>query len=144
MSECELPKYKNSPEDIRKILETSKTIAVVGLSPKPERPSQGIYFYLKSQGYNVFGVNPGISELRGDKVYGSLKDIPVPIDIVDIFRAPDAVPEIVEESIKLNVKCIWMQEGIVHNQAAEKAMQSGIFVVMNRCIFKDHKRIFSL
>lgn len=135
---CEFPKFNASSAEIKALLETAKTIAVVGISPKEGRPSHWISVYLMEKGYRVIGVNPGISALFGEKVYKSLLDIPEPIDIVDIFRRPDAVPEIVEQAIKKKAKAIWMQEGIVHNEAAERAKKAGLMVVMNRCIYKEH------
>ena len=137
--ECELPKSNASSKEISDILASAKTIAVVGISPKEDRPSHGISRYLMDRGYTVIGVNPGISELFGQKVYKSLSDIAEPIDIVDIFRPSDAVPGIVDEAIKKKAKVIWMQEGIVHNEAAERARQAGLIVVMNKCIYKEHK-----
>lgn len=139
MAECEFPKSNASSAEIGKLLKESKTIAVVGISPKPERPSHGIYQYLKDVGYRVYGVNPGQTEILGDKIYKNLIDIPDNIDIVDIFRTPDAVPAIVDEALQKKAKAIWMQEGIVHNAAAEKARAAGMTVVMNKCIYKEHR-----
>ncbi len=141
--ECEIPKFNASSSEIKSILENSKTIAVVGISPKPERPSYGIALYLMEQGYKVIGVNPGISEFEGHKVYKSLSEIPDEIDIVDIFRKPEDVPAIVEEAIKKKAKVIWMQQGIVNNEAAELAKKAGMKVVMNRCIAVDHGALLS-
>lgn len=127
-------------ERITDLLQTAKTIAVVGLTDTPLRPSYGVSSYMQSQGYRIIPVNPNITESLGEKAYASLLDVPGPIDIVDIFRRSDAVPEIVDQAIQLKVPAIWMQEGVVHPEAAEKARQAGIFVVMDRCILKDHRR----
>ena len=125
----------------RKFYVTAKTIAVIGASPKPERPAHWISVYLKEQGYRVIPVNPGQTEVLGDKCYKSLTDIPEAVDIVDIFREPNAVPAIVDEAIAKKAKVIWMQEGIVHNAAAEKAKAAGLKVVMNKCIYKEHQAL---
>jgi len=114
---------------------------VVGASPKRERPSHRISIYLKDHGYKVVPVNPGQTEILGDPSYRSLSEVPEPVDIVDIFRDPAAVPGIVEEAIAKKAKAIWMQEGIVHNAAAEKARAAGLKVVMNKCIYKEHAAI---
>src|SRR6185295_3385021 len=108
--ECEFPQSNATSEEIAEILRTAKTIAVIGASPKPERPAHWISIYLKEQGYKVIPVNPGQTEVLGDKCYKSLSEIPEPIDIVDIFREPRAVPAIVIEAIAKKAKVIWMQE----------------------------------
>jgi predicted CoA-binding protein len=136
--ECEFPKSNATDAEIGEMLASAKTIAVVGISPKAERPSHWIAKYLMDHGYRVFGVNPGLSELFGQRVYKTLADVPEPIDIVDIFRQPDAVPLIVDDAIKLKAKVIWMQQGIVNNQAADTARAAGLKVVMNKCIYKEH------
>jgi predicted CoA-binding protein len=136
--DCEFPTSNATSDEIKKILAESKNIAVVGLSRKPDRPSFDIALYLIESGYHVFGVNPGIPEFMGEPVYKSLKDIPGPVDIVDIFRSPDAVPEIVEEAIEKKAKVIWMQSGIVNNAAADRARAAGLKVVMNKCIKVEH------
>jgi predicted CoA-binding protein len=136
--ECEFPKSNASPDEIGALLSAAKNIAVVGISPKEERPSHWIAAYLMDHGYNVAGVNPGVHALFGRPVYKSLAEVPGPVDIVDIFRRSDAVPEIVDQAIAIKAKSIWMQEGIVHNAAAEKARAAGLVVVMNKCIYKEH------
>ena len=136
--ECEFPASNATPHEIATILRQAKTIAVVGLSPKPERPSHGVSAYMQAHGYRIIPVNPGHPEILGENSYKSLLDVPVPIDIVDIFREPSAVPEIVDQAIQKGAKVIWMQEGIVHNAAAEKARAAGLQVVMNKCIYKEH------
>jgi predicted CoA-binding protein len=126
-----------SDGEIDALLSSAKTIAVVGISPKEERPSHWIAAYLMDHGFKVFGVNPGIGELFGQPVYKSLADVPEAVDIVDIFRESSAVPAIVDQAIALKAKAIWMQEGIVNNAAADKARAAGLKVVMNKCIYKE-------
>lgn len=126
-------------DPIAEVLKRSKTIAVVGLSCNPLRASHGVSAYMQSQGYRIIPVNPHIEECLGEKAYPSLLDVPDEIDIVNIFRRPQFVEEVVEEAIQLKVPAIWMQEEVVHEQAAEKARRAGIFVVMDRCILKDHR-----
>ena len=125
-------------EKIAELLKSAKTIAVVGLSDNPARTSYGVSAYMQSQGYRIIPVNPAISEALGEKAYPTLSEVPEKIDIVNVFRRSEYVPEVVEEAIRLGVPAIWMQEGVVHQEAAEKARQAGIFVVMNRCILKEH------
>ncbi len=139
--ECEFPQLNATPEEIKTILKETHVIAVVGLSPKPERPSYGVSAYMQQQGYQIIPVNPGQKEILGEKVYPSLLDIPTPIDMVNIFREPNAVPEIVDQAIAKKAKVIWMQEGIVHNEAADKARDAGLKVVMNKCLYKEHVRL---
>ena len=127
-------------DQIAELLKNAKTIAVVGLTDSPYRPSYGVSRYMQSQGYRIIPVNPLIAESLGEKSYGSLLDVPEKIDIVNIFRRSEHVPEVVEEAIRLKVPAIWMQEGVLHEEAAEKARQAGIFVVMDRCILKEHRR----
>jgi len=128
-------------EKIAELLRSAKTIAVVGLSNNPARTSNGVSAYMQSQGYRIIPVNPAISEALGEKAYPTLSEVPEKIDIVNVFRRPEHVPEVVDEAIRLGVPAIWMQEGVVHEEAAEKARQAGIFVVMNRCILKEHGRL---
>jgi predicted CoA-binding protein len=125
-------------ERITELLRSAKTIAVVGLSDNPLRTSYGVSEYMQSRGYRIIPVNPAIAESLGEKAYASLSEVPEKIDIVNIFRRSEFVPEIVEEAIQLKVPAIWMQEGVVHQAAAEKARLAGIFVVMDRCILKEH------
>ena len=130
-----------APTDIDRIselLKSAKTIAVVGLTDCPIRPSYGVSHYMQSQGYRIIPINPNITEWEGEKAYSSLLDVPQKIDIVNVFRRPDAVPEVVEQDIQIKAPAVWMQEGVVHHQAAEKARQAGIFVVMDKCILKEH------
>jgi hypothetical protein len=127
-------------ERIADLLKKSKTIAVVGLTDNPLRPSFGVSSYMQSQGYRIIPVNPNVRDSLGEKAYANLLDVPEKIDIVNIFRRPEAVPEVVDQAIQLNVPAIWMQEGVVHEEAAETAHKAGIFVVMDRCILKEHMR----
>ena len=124
------------------LLRDAKTIAVVGLSDSPFRASHGVSAYMQSQGYHIIPVNPTIECALGEVSIGSLLDVKDKIDIVNIFRRPEFVPEIVDQAIQLKVPAIWMQEGVVHEAAAEKARQAGITVVMDRCILKEHRRRF--
>ena len=119
-----------------------KTIAVVGLSDDPFRPSHGVSAYLQAQGYKVIPVNPRIDEALGEKSYPSLLDVPERIDLVDIFRRPEFVGEIVQQAIDLKIPAVWMQEGVINQSAAAKARAAGLFVVMDHCILKEHKTRF--
>jgi len=127
-------------ERITELLKNSKTIAVVGLTDSPLRPSYGVSSYMQSQGYRIIPVNPNVKDSLGERAYPSLLDVPEKIDIVNIFRRPDAVPDVVDQAIQLKVPAIWMQEGVVHEAAAEKARKAGIYVVMDLCILKEHMR----
>lgn len=126
---------------IRRILKDSKTIAVFGLSPKPQRPSHQVARYLMAAGYIIIPVNPGQDTILGLPCYPSLKAIPTQVDMVDIFRRPEAVLPIVEDAIAIGAKFIWMQEGIVHKEAAAKAEAAGLIVVMDRCTKIDHMNL---
>ena len=128
----------NESDRITELLKSAKTIAVVGLSDRPNRTSYGVSQYMQSQGYRIIPVNPAITESLGEKSYPTLSDVPEKIDIVNVFRRSEFVPEVVEEAIRLGVPAIWMQEGVVHEEAAEKARVAGIIVVMDRCILKEH------
>jgi len=125
-------------EKIRRILHNSKTIAVVGLSPKPHRPSHQVARYLMEAGYTIIPVNPGQDNILGLPCYPNLTAIPVPVDMVDIFRRPEEVLPIVEDAIAIGARFIWMQEGIVHEEAAAKAEAAGLGVIMDRCTKIDH------
>ena len=132
-----------SPDVIKQIVESSKVIAVVGLSDKPDRASYSVASYLKKQGYKIIPVNPTKSEILGEKSYPDLKSIPEPIDIVDVFRKSDAVGPIVDEAIEINAKAVWLQEGVINEEAAAKASDAGLSVVMDRCLLKEHYRLNS-
>ena len=126
-------------DPIADLLRRAKTIAVVGLSRNPMRPSHGVSAYMQSHGYHIIPVNPHIEECLGEKAYASLLDVPEKIDIVDVFRRPEFVEEVVDQAIQLKVPAVWMQEDVVHEKAAEKARKAGIFVVMDHCILKEHR-----
>jgi len=130
-------------DPIHQVLQQAKTIAVVGLSDNPLRPSHGVAAYLQSQGYRIVPVNPQIREALGEKAYASLLDVPEKIDIVDIFRRPEFVEEVVDQAIQLKIPAVWMQEEVIHERAAEKARKAGIFVVMDRCILLEHRARFA-
>jgi predicted CoA-binding protein len=130
------------PDAIADLLKRSKTIAVVGLSNRPLRPSHGVSAYMQTNGYHIVPVNPMIKGALGEKAYASLLDVPEKIDIVNIFRRPEFVEEVVDQAIRLKVPAIWMQEEVINEEAAEKARRAGIFVVMDRCILKEHKARF--
>lgn len=130
-----------SDQKIKEILTQSTTIAVVGLSPNPSRPSYGVAHYLRNKNYRIVPVNPGYPEVLGEKAYPTLSDIPEKVDIVDIFRKAEYVPPVVDEAIKIKAKVIWMQSGIVNHQAAQKAKEAGLEVVMDRCMYVEHSRL---
>lgn len=132
-----------SPDPIADILHNTKTIAVVGLSDNPLRPSHGVAAYMQAHGYRIIPVNPRISEALGEKAYSSLLDVPDKIDLVNIFRRPQFVEEIVDQAIHLKVPGVWMQEEVIHEKAAHKARQEGLFVVMDRCILLEHRARFA-
>ncbi len=130
-------------DDIGELLKRTKTIAVVGLSDSPLRPSYGVSAYMQSHGYKIIPVNPSIKGALGEKAVASLAEIEEKIDMVDVFRRPEYVPELVDEAIRLKVPAIWLQEDVIHEEAAEKARKAGLFVVMDKCILKEHRRRFS-
>jgi len=123
------------------ILESARTIAVVGLSGRRCRPSHGVAEYLKRSGFRVIPVNPQETEVLGEKCYPDLDSVPGEIDIVDIFRRSEFVPEIVEAAIRKGAKAVWMQEGVIHEEAARRAAEAGLAVMMDRCILKVHQRL---
>jgi uncharacterized protein len=129
-------------DPIADLLKRAKTIAVVGLSNSPLRPSHGVSAYMQTQGYRIIPVNPRIHGALGEKSYSSLAEVPGKIDIVNVFRRPEFVDEIVDEAIQLKIPAIWMQESVINQKAAEKAREAGIFVVMDQCILKEHKARF--
>jgi predicted CoA-binding protein len=130
------------PDAIADLLKRSKTIAVVGLSNSPMRPSHGVSAYMQTSGYYIIPVNPNIKGALGEKAYASLLDVREKIDIVNIFRRPEFVEEIVDQAIQLKLPAVWMQEEVINERAAEKARKAGIFVIMDRCILKEHKARF--
>ena len=127
--------------DMIEMLRAARTIAVVGLSSKRMRPSYGVAAYLQRHGYRIIPVNPAETEVLGEKAYASLSEVPERIDIVDVFRRSDAVPEVVDEAVRLGVPYLWLQEDVIHEIAAERARAAGIKVVMDRCILKEHRRL---
>jgi predicted CoA-binding protein len=131
-----------SPDAIAALFKTSRTIAVVGLSSNKMRPSYGVAEYLKHAGYRIIPVNPNETEVLGDRAVARLEDIREKVDIVDIFRRSEFVPAIVESAIAIGAQAVWMQEGVIHEGAAERARQAGLFVIMDHCILKEHARRF--
>jgi predicted CoA-binding protein len=127
-----------SNDEIRAILKEARTIAVVGLSDRPDRASHHVAAYLQEHGYRIIPVNPNVTEVLGEKAYASLRDLPGPVDVVDVFRRPEHVPELVEEAIALGAKVLWLQEGVVNVPAAARAKAAGLKVVMDRCMLKEH------
>jgi hypothetical protein len=126
---------------IPELLKSARTIAVVGLSGNPMRPSNGVSEYMQRAGYRIIPVNPNETEVLGEKSYQKLEDVPEPIDIVDVFRRPQFVPDIVESAIKVGAKALWLQEGVIHEAAAERAQKAGLAVVMDKCILKEHRKL---
>jgi predicted CoA-binding protein len=126
---------------IPELLKSTHTIAVVGLSSSAMRPSNGVAAYMQRAGYRIIPVNPNEQEVLGEKSYARLEDVPEKIDMVDIFRRPEYVPDIVESAIRIGAKSVWMQEGVVHDAAAERARQAGLEVVMDRCLLKEHRKM---
>ncbi len=122
----------------QEILKSSRVVAVVGLSPNPDRPSYRVASYLKEHGYKIIPVNPQMTEVLGEKAYPNLSSIPEAVDVVDIFRASDEVPAIVRDAIKIKAKVVWMQEGVVNEEAAAQAREAGLLMVMDRCMRKEH------
>lgn len=131
-------------DPVSEILKVSRTIAVVGISSRKFRPSYGVAEYLQSAGYRIIPVNPAETEVLGEKCYARLEDVPERVDIVDIFRRSEFVPEIVESAIRIGARAVWMQEGVVHPEAAESARRAGLLVVMDTCILKEHVKRFRL
>ena len=127
-----------TPDQIRSLLREVKTIAVVGLSPRAERPSYRVSRAMQGFGYRIVPVRPAVTEVLGEKAYARLSDIPFEVDLVDVFRNPDDVGPIVDECIALGVKRLWLQDGVVNEEAARKARAAGITVVMDRCVWRDY------
>lgn len=125
--------------EIRQLLNDTKTIAVVGLSSDVFRPSFGVAQYMQKQGYRIIPVNPNETAILGEKAYASLDDVPEPVDIVNVFRRPEAAMEVTEAAIRKGVKAVWMQEGVINEEAADKARAAGLVVVMDACILKEHR-----
>jgi uncharacterized protein len=137
-----IPVSINSDEELRQILASTRTIAVVGITDRRERPAYSVPAYLKAHGYRIIPVNPNKSEVLGEKAYPDLSSIPEPVDVVQIFRRSEAVPPIVTEAIQVGAKVIWMQEGIINEEASAAARAEGLQVVMDACMRAVHKRLF--
>ena len=133
---------EQASDEIGELLKRIKTIAVVGLSDSPLRPSYGVSAYMQSHGYKIIPVNPSIKGSLGEKAVASLAEVDEKIDMVDVFRRSEYVPDLVDEAIRLKVPAIWLQEDVIHEEAAEKARKAGIFVVMDKCVLKEHRRRF--
>jgi len=131
-----------SLEDIRALLERIQIIAVVGLSPKTDRPSFKVAAAMQRFGYRIIPVRPKVSEVLGEKAYADLASVPGPIDLVDVFRAPEYVDEIIDACIAAKVPAVWLQDGVVNESAAARARAAGLFVVMDRCVFRDYVQLF--
>ena len=138
---CEFPETNATDQEVLELLQSVKTIAVVGLSAKPERDSHRVAKYLQEQNFTIFPVNPGAREILGVPCYPNLQSLPHPVDLVDIFRKPDAIPGIVDQAIATGAKAVWMQLGLAHNAAADKARAAGLRVVMNKCLKIEHMRM---
>lgn len=130
----------NSRETIERILEECRIIAVVGLSSNPSRASNGVAGYMQQQGYKVIPVNPNEAQVFDEKSYSTLSDVPDKVDLVDIFRRSDAAGEAVDEAIRIGAKAVWLQEGVIDHAAAQRALDAGLLVVMDRCWLKEHIR----
>jgi len=137
----DVPEGNPPGEEIRAILKGCRTIAVVGLSDRPERDSHRVACYLKKKGYRIIPVNPDKNEILGEQCYPELSAIPEPVDIVNIFRAVEAIPGIVKEAIRIKAGAIWMQLGLTHNESAKKARSEGICVVQSRCLMVEHRKL---
>lgn len=129
----------SAADPVTRALQTAKTIAVVGLSNSPFRPSHGVAAYMQSHGYRIIPVNPEVEVVLGEKSYGSLLEVPERVDIVNIFRRSEFVPEVVDQALQIRAPTIWMQEGVLHDAAAAKARRAGVLVVMDSCILKEHR-----
>lgn len=141
INNCELPAQNASPNEIADIIRHTKRIAVVGISSNPEKASYRVAKYLRNASFEIVPVNPTLTEWEGIKAYADLKDIPGAIDIVDIFRRPEDVPPVVDAAIAKKAKVVWMQQGIVHNAAADKARAAGLQVVMDKCLLVEHRNL---
>ena len=131
----------NEPETIDQIFKM-KTVAVVGMSPKPERPSHYVGMYLKEQGYDIIPVNPGNKEIAGMTSYPSLLDIPVKVDVVDVFRRPEHTVPISEAAVEIGAKALWLQDGVINQEATKLAEDAGLLVVVNDCMLRRHRQLF--
>ncbi|RXK13194.1 CoA-binding protein [Halarcobacter mediterraneus] len=142
--ECEFPSVNSNNEEIKEIFENTKTIAIIGLSPNEEKASNKVAKYLKNAGFKIVPVYPKEDEILGEKVYRSLKEIPFKVDMVDIFRKPDVIGQVVDAAIdRGDVDTVWTQLGLVNNEAANKAKETGMKVVQNKCTKIEHNNIFN-
>ena len=132
-----------SEKQLELLLSESRTIAVVGMSPKSQRPSNSVAVYLIAQGYEVIPINPGHNQILGLTCYPELKAVPMRIDIVDIFRKPNEVEPIVDQAVEIGARAVWMQQGIINEEAANRALEAGLIAVMDRCIKVEHSRLLS-
>jgi uncharacterized protein len=133
---------RGASDVMSEILRKHRSLAVVGLSSKWSRPSYGVASYMKSKGYRIIPVNPHEASVLGEKAYGALEDVPEPLEVVVVFRRPEFVQEIVDSAIRKRAKVIWMQEGVIHEEAARRAREAGLEVVQDRCILKEHAKRF--
>lgn len=132
------PRMRKIEEEI---LNSSRVVAVVGLSAKPDRPSHRVADYLKAQGYRIIPVNPAESEILGELCYPDLASVPESVYVVDVFRGSEEVPSVVEEAIKVGAKAVWMREGVINEEAATRTREAGLVVIMDKCIFKEHQKL---
>jgi len=139
--QTDMPFSNPTPEQIRALLNQVRSVAVVGLSPQPARPSFNVAKALQGFGYRIIPVRPMVDEVLGEKAYPDLESLPELPDIVDVFRASEHVPAIVDSCIKLGIKNLWLQDGVIHEEAALRAQQAGITVVMDRCMYRDHTQL---
>jgi predicted CoA-binding protein len=135
------PVLHPSDQQLKELLQKAHTIAVVGLSSSRIRASYGVSQYMQSAGYRIIPVNPNEQEVLGEKSYARLEDVPEKIDVVDVFRRSEFVPEIVEAAIRVGARAIWLQDGVVNETAAQRARDAGLFVVMDACILREHRRL---
>ena len=138
---CAMNFVNPSPEEICRTLRSIRTIAVVGLSPQPARPSFRVAQAMQARGYRIVPVRPLVTEVLGEPAYATLEDLPFAVDMVDVFRAPEHVPAIVDSCIKLGVPRLWLQDGVIHEEAAQRARDAGIWVVMDRCMWRDYSQL---
>lgn len=137
-----MQKFQNpSPDDIRALLQRVQRIAVVGLSPQPARPSHTVAAALQGFGYKIIPVRPALDQVLGERAYADLHEVPAPIDLVDVFRAPQHVDAIVDTCIELGLPALWLQDGVINETAALRAQQAGLFVIMNRCVYRDYRAL---
>jgi len=142
-NDVDMSEWASSPEEVRKVLDDYRVIAVVGLSPSPDRPSYGVARYLMGEGYKIIPVRPAVHTVLGEKAYPDLKSIPADegVEIVDVFRRSEHVLPIAEEAIAIGAKVLWMQDGVINMEAAKRARDAGLIVIMNRCMARDHRAL---